>query len=368
MKILSVQGTNTISGGEVVALDIAGGIRKVAKVIFWLPSRPTSEAARHYRGFDYHFPSSPTTLAAAQNLHALIRQKLPAIAHAHGMRAKIILWLALLGMVRRPKTVYTVHGFHIAHRPFWARYPLYLLELITNWRMDAVVCVSDADRELVLKSGTAPRRKLYKILNGIDPKKFDDLEGGVSAIRKELGLINKKVVTSIARFHPQKDFPTIIRALKMLSGKFPNLMVLAVGDGPLRRDMEDMAKRAEITQWLKFLGNRSDVPAIMKASDIVILSTNWEGLPLTPIEAGYAAKPVVASDAPGVKEVVRDGQNGFVFPVGNTEALASAISLLLTSPKLRQEMGISGRRLAENNFRAARMANDYLALYRNLSA
>jgi glycosyltransferase involved in cell wall biosynthesis len=120
---------------------------------------------------------------------------------------------------------------------------------------------------------------------------------------------------------------------------------------------------------IEWLGQRSDIPEILADSHIVCLPSYYrEGLPKSLIEAAAAGRPIVAADVPGCREAVRHGDNGFLVPNRDPEALAEALATLIQDPSLRQRMGASGRRRAETEFASALVCEATLALYRELLA
>ncbi len=139
--------------------------------------------------------------------------------------------------------------------------------------------------------------------------------------------------------------------------------MLIVGDGPLREDLEELAKNLEIEHHVIFTGFRTDIPNILGFLDIFVMSSMWEGLGLSAIEAMLAGKPVVASNVDGLPEVVLDQETGILVPPGEPKVLADAICTLLDSPEKRREMGEKGRQRAIRHFNIDKMVRDYEEFY-----
>jgi glycosyltransferase involved in cell wall biosynthesis len=142
--------------------------------------------------------------------------------------------------------------------------------------------------------------------------------------------------------------------------------LLVIGDGPLRQALETEAKSLSIIRQVQFLGYRDDIPELLNVADIVILSTNWEGLPLVPLEAAACKKPVIASDVIGVQETVVNGETGYLFKKGDAHDLAEKIKNLLENPELRRKMGENGYRFVIQNFSLENMVLRYDALYEKI--
>jgi glycosyltransferase involved in cell wall biosynthesis len=266
-----------------------------------------------------------------------IRAFKPDIVSAHSTKAGYAARLACV-LLRKP-VVFTAHGWAFsAGQATWRRKLLPLAERMAALVTDRIICVSQYDLELALKLKVAPARKLALVHNGIDPQPFLNADG--SGVRREFGLKNVTVLTMVARLAPPKDPLTLLSACKMLKGEF---RCLIVGDGELRQEAEKLVSENQLGDKVIFTGERSDIPEILAASDVFILASYKEGLPLTIIEAGMAGLPVVASRAGGIPEIIQEGITGFTVPPGNAPDLAEVIQKLLDDADLRKKMGQAGR-------------------------
>jgi glycosyltransferase involved in cell wall biosynthesis len=309
---------------------------------------------------------SKNPIKIIREIREIIRTETPDILHCHGTRTAFWARLAAIGIKDRPKIIYTLHGFHIVRRSFLSRFPLIILERFLNHLTDVLVCVSDSDKKLVLKYKTIPENKIVVIKNGIDVKEFQIEEELIRDKKKELGLEDNFIITTIGRLHPQKDFSTILKATKLVLAKIKNVKLLIVGDGPLKKPLEKETRKLGLEKCVNFLGAREDIPVLINLSDIIVLSTNWEGLPLVPLEAGACKKPIVASNVEGVREVVIDGKTGFLFKKNSPKDLAKKIVKLFESEKLRKGMGEEAFNLVSQNFNKERMVKEYKNLYQSL--
>jgi glycosyltransferase involved in cell wall biosynthesis len=168
----------------------------------------------------------------------------------------------------------------------------------------------------------------------------------------------------VARFEPQKDHETLLQALAGLADRLWELDL--IGDGPLRSQMEDLTASLRLSTKVRFLGHRTDVDRCLAEAQISVLATNWEGFPLTILEAMRAGLPVVASSVGGVGEAVRDEHSGYLVPRGDAIQLRDRIVRLLSSPGLRATMGAHGRMVWEQNFTHALMVERTLGIYRQV--
>ena len=172
-------------------------------------------------------------------------------------------------------------------------------------------------------------QKVTVISNGVPTEDFERARPAVIA-----GIPADVVrVVFVGRCVAQKDHKTLLRALASV----PDAHLLLVGDGPLRRELERMAHGLGISERVSFLGWREDVAAVLKASDIYVHSTHSDGFGIAACEAMAAGLPVLASDVPGLREVVAGA--GILFPARDEKALAQHLSALIRSPELRSEMG-----------------------------
>lgn len=366
IKVLLVNPTAVLAGGTVIANSLAKKLdpEEFEVVCFFPSAGPAVAAFGAASSVRVAVNPMPSWSSTIWRIRRLIAGERFDIVHAHGTRAKFFVWLALSSFRNKPKFIYTVHGFHIAHAPFPMNALLVLCERISNHGVDVVTCVSEGDRNAILKWRTAPAAKVTVVKNGIEMEKFEAPPRAIAEKRAGLGIGDETVLLSNARLHPQKDVSTILKALQPIIARQPAVRLLVVGDGPLRESLEHEAKMLGVSSHAKFLGYRNDIPELLHIADIVILSTNWEGLPLVPLEAGAAKKPIVASDVPGVRETVVDGETGYLFREGNAKDLAEKIMRLIESADLRHRLGERGFEYVRKNFDAQTMVARYAELYR----
>lgn len=183
-----------------------------------------------------------------------------------------------------------------------------------------IICISDKTQEY-LEHQIGEKRKIITINNGIDTATYFSCNNEIKNKREY-------TITMVGAFREQKDQDTLLRAVHKLPEQY-NLLI--VGDGSRRSILMELASSLNILSRVKFWGVRSDIPAILEKSDIVVLSSHWEGFGLAAVEGMAAARPVIASDVPGVAEVVSGA--GVLFPHGDHVALADAIKHLCENPE-----------------------------------
>jgi glycosyltransferase involved in cell wall biosynthesis len=171
-------------------------------------------------------------------------------------------------------------------------------------------------------------------------------------------------IISVGRLAEPKDFSTLIAAVARLDRGSARLRVF--GDGPLRASLQAAIAALDVTESVVLAGEVPDVRPYLAESDIFVLSSRSEGMPLSVLEAMAAGLPVVASAVGGLSEVIVDGETGLLAGAGDVELLASALRRLVGDPELRERLGVLGRRRAEEEYGLPRWHAAHLALYRQL--
>jgi len=223
------------------------------------------------------------------------------------------------------------------------------------------VAVSAADRAALIAAGVAPSA-VDVVYPGIDLDHFAPADR--SAARASLGLpADRPIVLVPARLHPMKRHVDLLAALPSLRARLPGVLVLCAGDGPLAPVLPALARAAGLSEHVRFLGRRDDMPALFAAADVVALSSAVEGLPAVLIEAQAAERCVVATDVGGVRDVVADGDTGRLVPSGHPAALAGALADVLADPPGRAAMAERARRAANARFGIAAGTRRLEAIY-----
>lgn len=206
-----------------------------------------------------------------------------------------------------------------------------LFKYIDKWmysRYDQIICISEPS-EASLRAYIGNKYPIVTIKNGINTKTFLDAE----PIDLEIG--NCIIITMVAGFRYEKDQPTVIKALKYLP---LNYHLVLVGDGVERINIEAIIAEEGMTERVHILGIRDDVPNILKASDVIVMSSHREGLSLSNVEGMCSGHPFVASDVEGLREVTEN--YGLLFPHGDSKVLAEIIQKLCTDPAYAKEVSI----------------------------
>ena len=223
-------------------------------------------------------------------------------------------------------------------------------------QFDAIPCASRAIESSLLEWVPAVADRTLVIPNAIPLEKF---RGATPARKEEIIGTKAPVAIFVARFENSKDHTTLLRAVTGIIG----LHLVLVGDGPLRPAAEALAQSLNIAQRVHFIGRRSDVPALLKMADVYVQCSTWEGFGIAAVEAMAAGLPVIATDVPGLAEVI--GDSGILFERGDVGALQRHLNAVLSDAGLRHRLVTSGQQRAEE-FSIQRTAALYLDTYESL--
>ena len=236
--------------------------------------------------------------------------------------------------------------------------------------VDVVICNSTAIRQELIAEGVAVS-KICQISNGIDLHEFSGEQVGRVQARERLGISPDALVLSVvASLQSYKGHADLLHALRRVRDRLPaGWVLLAPGrdvDGNLDR-MQRLSQELGIANGVRFLGERDDIAAILRAADIHVSASHTEGFPNNILEAMCTGLPVIATAVGGVPEMVADGITGVLVPPRNPEAMGRAVDLLAADPARRAAMGTRGRNLAAT-FSIERSANAFAGVYARCAA
>jgi glycosyltransferase involved in cell wall biosynthesis len=206
------------------------------------------------------------------------------------------------------------------------------------------------------------------IHNGIDVDRCRPLRPR-DAVREELGIGSEApVLIAAGRLVPVKGLDQLLAALPGVRETLPLVQVLIVGDGPERSRLEQQANELGVSSAVRFCGHRQDIYDLVAASDVLVLPSFAEGLPMVILEAMALGTPIVASQVGGLPEVLRDGQSALLVPPGSPVALGQACARLLSRRDEARAMARAARQVVETQFTSLTQAEKVLDLYRGLAA
>lgn len=286
-------------------------------------------------------------------LRKQLKNAKPDLVHLHSSKAGILGRLAAksLGV----PAVFTAHGWAFTEGVSIRKRKLYLaIERFMVKFSDKIITVSEFDRQLALRSNVGNKTLVNAVHNGMP--NMPVVERGIKASIVKLIMV--------ARFDEQKDHSSLITAISQL--EYKNWHLEFVGDGPLMKQTVADVKDLGLAEYVSFSGSCNDVAKRLEKSDVFLLISNWEGLPLTILEAMRSGLPVIASSVGGVPEAVTDGHTGFLVPRGNVQELSSAINKVLASEELRLAFGKAGRKKFDEEFLFDSMLKKTLNTYKQI--
>jgi sugar transferase (PEP-CTERM/EpsH1 system associated) len=295
----------------------------------------------------------------------LLREHRPAIVHTRNLAAlemQIPAWFA-----RVPGRLHGEHGRDMADPDGSnARYR-FVRRLLARFVKHYVAVSESLERYLIDAVGIESSR-VSRICNGVDEQKFAPARvAPISSLRD-----GPLVVGTVGRMDEVKGHRTLIEAVGLLLRDVPDrrstFRVSLCGDGPTRPSLEADIKARGLGDVVELLGERSDVPDVMRALDVFVLPSLAEGISNTILEAMASGLPVVATDVGGNPELVTNGSTGYLVPAGDSRALAAAMLRYLDDAELRRAHGVNGRTEIERSFSLSGMVERYRALYHNALA
>jgi glycosyltransferase involved in cell wall biosynthesis len=334
-------------------------------------------------GFDERYPTRRLELdvlgpavdpwadaRALRRLAGIERAFRPDIVHTHTAKAGMLGRVVARGSRRRPLVVHTFHG-HVLEGYFGpVRNRAYCtIERSLARASDCLIGVSDQTVADLVRLRIAPAAKFRTIPLGLDIDQFlASTPADGRGVRRELGAADDELLlVSLGRLVPIKRLDVALMGFAHAVRRGIRARLAIVGDGARRTELEAQARELGIADRVSFLGARDDIVALTAAADVMVLSSDNEGTPVSLIEGAAAGKPAVATAAGGVAAVVPPG-TGRVVPTGDWRAFGDAIADLAASPHERVAMGSAARRHVVSRFRSSRLVEEVDDLYRELLA
>jgi glycosyltransferase involved in cell wall biosynthesis len=303
-------------------------------------------------------------LRCALLLARFVRRQRVDLLHPH-QYTPFFYSLMARALSRRVPVLFTEHGRHF---PDYRRVKRVIANRLLLGPRDRVVGVGQAVREAVIRNEGIPADRVEYVYNGIDLRPYAH-RAERHEVRRELGVgLQDLVMIQVARLDYLKDHATAIRMLQRVASRRPDARLVLVGEGPERAKIEQEVYQRGVSERVHFLGLRADVPRLLRAADVLVLTSISEGIPLTLIEAGAAGLPVVSTDVGGVGEVIERDVTGLLAPARNDASLAQHILRLADDSALRRRMGEAGLRRVRECFSEEQMHAGYLRLYQEMLA
>ena len=291
-----------------------------------------------------------------------MRKWAPDVLHSHRYKENFLSYLASLALKTRPALVSTQHGMpesYGRHTGMLRRLKIYANSRLLASKFRVTVAVS-ADMEKSLASDQGfPRSRLVVIRNGIA---IPEPRGGTTGPRESL------VIGAAGRMVPVKDYPLMIESAKRVCARLRNVRFELAGDGPLTAELQALVRQKGLEDRFRFRGFISDVRTFYTELDVFLNTSSSEGIPMSILEAMALGVPPVVPAVGGLKEIITDGEDGYLVRNRDPSVFAERCVALCTDQALRQRMARAARETVTKKFSVERMVSEYVELYVTIAA
>jgi glycosyltransferase involved in cell wall biosynthesis len=288
-------------------------------------------------------------------LHRVIKQNRIQVVHSHHFTQ--LFYGGLPARLAGARIVHTEHEFFSYSQSEFSQMAIRPLSRLCEY----VTAVGPEVADFFTQRIGLPRRLVTVVPNGVDVKAF---EHDAASVRRELGLnAHEIVIGTVGRLEPEKDQTTLLEMFRQIEPATAPVRLMIVGSGAKADELKATAHRLGIADRTLFLGLRHDVPRLLSAMDVFVLTSIREGLPISLVEAMAARLPVVASNVGSIRDLVREGQTGFVVPARDVASFKAAVDRLVGCRDLRRRLGESGRSTVEQSFSLSSMIRSYEDMY-----
>ncbi len=358
MRILLVTTGLALGGAERQVVDLADRLAgrghdvAIAYLVGDVEVRPAAAVALFPLGFT---KSLPGLVRGCLHLGRVIRQWRPDVVHSHMVHANLLTRLVrMISPMRR--LVCTAHNTNEGGR--WVS----LAYRVTDRLADVSTNVSQEAVEAFERNGAVPRGRMLAVHNGIDVGLFsDDPERRADARNRLFPDRTRRLLLSVGRLAEQKNHAGLLRVFAGFAQRLPDVDLWIAGDGPLRATLQQQCAELGLGGRVVLLGSRSDVPDLMRAADVFVLASHFEGFGLVVAEAMASGTPVVATDAGGVAEVMAG--TGFLVPVDDEAALGHALDEAFAMDAGRRLAMVTTARRRAEDLDIERSVDGWLRLY-----
>lgn len=355
-NILMITRTMGLGGTENVVLQLCEILsEKVNKIVVCssggVHKKKLQEMGiKHYMIPDIASKNPMDMLKSCRLIRSIINKERITIVHSHHRMAAFYAELAA------PKEVVKVAN---AHNTFVDKKKLTQLA----YRDTKVVAVGETVKKNLIEYFEIPKEQVCVIHNAVKP--FEGNIVPIEALYQERQKGNM-LIGNIGRLAEQKGINYFIEAAEITAKAHPKTRFIIVGDGEEREQLHAQVKTRGLQDKVLFLGYRNDIQNVMSQLDFVVLSSLWEGLPLTPIEAYSVGKTVIGTAVDGTVEIIRDGVDGYLVEPRNPVQLAEKMNKLIENPKIRSEMETQAMKRYQDEFSFEKLSKRYIDFYEEL--
>lgn len=302
---------------------------------------------QHYKIKDISSKNPFDFVSSCFEIREIIKKEKITIVHSHHRMA------ALIAEIVSPSSVIKVAN---AHNTFYDK------RFLTRfaYKHTHIVAVGEKVKQNLTDYFGLPEKQISVIYNAVKP--FEKNIDVVDVLNKEKQQGNV-VIGNIGRLAPQKGMEYFVESAKLVLKKHHNARFFIVGDGPLKDKLQQIIKQNHLDKFVYLLGYRSDIQNVMSQCDFIVLSSLWEGLPLTPIEAFSVSKTVVATSVDGTPEIVKNNENGLLVEPKNVEQLSDKICFLIENIDFRKKLEFCAKSTFDDSFSFCRFEENYSKYY-----
>ena len=296
-------------------------------------------------------------------IRSIIKQNKYDIVHCHSTKAGFVGRIAAF-LSNHKNIIYSPHGFMFCDTRIRMRRLLYLyLEKFLGNVTNKLIAVSGSERDLALQHNIVPSKKIVTLYNSIDPLDFNDYHYKNRLPDKLFKDKSDIIIGTVGRLYYQKDPLTLIRSFKIVNDKYPNTKLIMVGDGPLQNQCVKLINKLDLQEKIYLAGTQKISKDFYKLFDIFVLSSHYEGLPYALLEAMMMGIPSIGTDVIGIRDLIVNGETGYLVPEGNFSELANSIIQMLDNPESLSAFSTNSRQRAEVNFNFVQGIQEYENFY-----
>jgi len=308
--------------------------------------------------------ASFTDISNILKMKKIIKENKYDIVHCHSTKAGFVGRLAAF-VSRHPNVIYSPHGFMFCDNRILMKRFLYLqMEKYMGYLTQKVIAVSGSEKELALQHNIVPKNKIITLFNSIDPSDYDDFTY-INKIPEKIKNWSEIILGTVGRLYYQKDPITLIKSFKIINDRFPNTKLVIVGDGPLEEVCTKLINKLGLSSKIDLAGYQRNSKAYYKIFDIFMLSSHYEGLPYSLLEAMSMGIPSVGTNVVGIKDLIINGRTGYLAEEEDFEGLADSVINLLSNPQLLSEFSENAKKITRENFNFNNGIKEYEEFYSN---
>jgi N-acetyl-alpha-D-glucosaminyl L-malate synthase BshA len=367
IRVLHVLHTMSRAGAEQLVYEMATANReRMATAVICLDEEGALGESLRSEGVPVYFTQrrQGIDLEQIRRIAHVIREFRPQVIHCH-QYTPFFYAAQARRMTGRSRILFTEHGRHYPDVVGWKR-------RLFNWcwlgrQATAITAVCEFAKKRLIENDAMPGERIEVVYNGVDVQRFSK-RNDREQIRRELGLAeDAAVVVQVGTFRAVKDQATAVRAFAIAKKKFPSARMVFVGDGPDLLKCRKLADELGVNEAVCFLGQRSDIPAILSAADMMLMTSLSEAHSVSLLEGMASKLAVVATRVGGIPETVEEGRTGLLANAGDAESVAGAMMELINDPARRERMGLAGYERVVKYFSREEMHERYWEIYLDLA-